>query len=382
MGETLKKEFQPGQVITGMQSQPGEDINIAGMEFPGAAQQPAAPISRPTFLSAFLQNLGPALAGGAGQPSFEAGLGGALQGIEGQRHQRVGEQMQQQTISQRGEIAAANLEAQQARQQSLFFQQQLINAANRSTTERGQDVTARGQDVGAGNVRAQIESREKVADLNLKAADARAATDRAFREKINERNIQARKEQGGQFIVMEDPFSRQIIGAWNPKTRTVEMPPNELTGATRGPFSPSIANLRTVSTKLNEDIRKIKKMYAANPQEFLDRIGLIQGNWEKIKSKTAGSDPQTAEIIASLARITDNELRIRSGAQIGEYEYPRLEAFLPTIISPDQNFLSKLAQLEEQNNIGARVNRINFGNGTSGGPLRITLPDAGEIVIQ
>ena len=120
---------------------------------------------------------------------------------------------------------------------------------------------------------------------------------------------------------------------------------------------------------MNEDIQKIKKTYQANPAGFLDRIGFIQGNWEKIKSKTVGTDAQTAELIAALARITDNELRIRSGAQIGEYEYPRLEAFLPTIISPDQNFLTKLAQLEEQNLIGARVNKINFGgSGTANAP--------------
>jgi len=368
MGGQLKREFQPGQVQTGIN--PPVMGSIPGMEAIGQIPiAPGAPITRPTFLSAFLQNLGPALAGGAGQPTFGAGLGGALQGIEEQKRARQQHKLQQESLAQREEIASANREAQLARQQALFFQQQILQQGQREITERGQNITARGQDIGAANVKAQIEGRKEVAEFQVKAADTRAQIERDFRKKINERNIQDRKEQGGTFIILEDPVNRQILGAWNPKTKSVELPPNELTGASRGPYSPTRNNLVSAATKMNEDIQKIKKTYQANPAGFLDRIGFIQGNWEKIKSKTVGTDAQTAELIAALARITDNELRIRSGAQIGEYEYPRLEAFLPTIISPDQNFLTKLAQLEEQNLIGARVNKINFGgSGTANAP--------------
>lgn len=110
MGDTLKREFQPGQVITGGFPDPNQAIDAA--TFGGQVQQPQ---TRPTFLSAFLQNIGPALAGGAGQSSFSAGVGGALQGIEEKKRYQV----QQQQVQQQNQFSKQQQERLNRSQESL-----------------------------------------------------------------------------------------------------------------------------------------------------------------------------------------------------------------------------------------------------------------------
>lgn len=126
MGDTLKREFSLDPVDTG-RVQPGTTPGTTPPFMPGGApsvdpttgfpaggdgtkfdplkmgqpsqpeQPPPQPITRPSFLQAFLSNLGPALAGGLhsepGAP-FGTGLGGALQGIEEQRRYQQGVETQ------------------------------------------------------------------------------------------------------------------------------------------------------------------------------------------------------------------------------------------------------------------------------------------------
>lgn len=120
MGDTLGREFSLNPVDTGRRT-PQPDITtppfLPGGNPPGMAPQqpqPGAPITRPSFLQAFLANLGPALAGGlVAQPGapFGTGLGGALQNIEEQKRYNSQLGLQQQ--------AAQRAAAQQASTQAL-----------------------------------------------------------------------------------------------------------------------------------------------------------------------------------------------------------------------------------------------------------------------
>jgi hypothetical protein len=81
------------------------DINLpGGINLPGlpAVKPQTAPITRPSFLQAFLANLGPALAGGlayTGDPKFPyAGIGGAMQNILKQQQIQHENQVQQSQL--------------------------------------------------------------------------------------------------------------------------------------------------------------------------------------------------------------------------------------------------------------------------------------------
>src|SRR2546425_13343534 len=84
VGEQLRREFSMSPVDTGQMTPP---VDIPGASMPGAppgmpTQIPGQPIHRPSFLQAFLANLGPSLAGGLpaygpqGEQSFGTGLAG------------------------------------------------------------------------------------------------------------------------------------------------------------------------------------------------------------------------------------------------------------------------------------------------------------------
>lgn len=118
MGDQLKHEFSLGGVPTGRITQSSE------VTVPGASpiQVPGAPIMRPSFLQAFLANLGPALAGGLqpveGQP-FGTGLGGALGGIES-HNEKMRQYTLQANAQHRLDVQAANEQAvQQAQLQKI-----------------------------------------------------------------------------------------------------------------------------------------------------------------------------------------------------------------------------------------------------------------------
>src|SRR5690242_831176 len=118
MSETLGHEFTPGSIVTGGQPQPGvPSPMIPGLTIP----QPDKPVTRPTFMSAFLQNLGPALGAGLATPykSGAAGaFGGAVQGaLENQRNQQQVDLQKQQL----------GLQQQQAQRQAA---QEQLNAQN------------------------------------------------------------------------------------------------------------------------------------------------------------------------------------------------------------------------------------------------------------
>src|SRR5262249_10483434 len=135
IGDTLRREFSTEPVDTGRREPPvfipqqPSELNPLG----SPQQQPGAPIVRPSFLTAFLSNLGPALAyGTAPQPGlpFGGGLGPALQGIEATNQRnlenaRQAWQMRQQAQQQQNEQAfrqqqMQHLSAEESRAAQLF----------------------------------------------------------------------------------------------------------------------------------------------------------------------------------------------------------------------------------------------------------------------
>jgi hypothetical protein len=120
MGDVFKREFSLGQVDTGNPYKGGDlpdgggtatqlvknappvpDIAIGkGLSVPG--NPPASTtITRPTVLSAFLQNLGPAITGAMQAPrgsGFAGGIGGGFAGIEAEAGKKRQERVQQQQL--------------------------------------------------------------------------------------------------------------------------------------------------------------------------------------------------------------------------------------------------------------------------------------------
>jgi hypothetical protein len=104
LGSTLRREFSLEPVDTGRrQPQPPTTTPPflpGGQGIPGIGNQnpqPPQPITRPSFLTAFLSNLGPALAGGTAVANGQyGGLAGAFGAMEEQQRYQTGLQAQQQ----------------------------------------------------------------------------------------------------------------------------------------------------------------------------------------------------------------------------------------------------------------------------------------------
>lgn len=114
MGETLGREFTPGKVTTGFSmgqsTVPGQQMQSDGLVAPTQYQVPTVH-QRPTFISAFLQNLPTALGAAAGQSDFGKGLGAGFQAIEEQKRyqtQEADQQQQRQRQTQMDALSAAN----------------------------------------------------------------------------------------------------------------------------------------------------------------------------------------------------------------------------------------------------------------------------------
>lgn len=132
MGDSLSHEFSLNPVDTGRR-QPGTPNTLSPGDPNVSNASPGAPITRPSFLQAFLANLGPALAGGlAAQPGqpFGTGLSGALQGTQ------QAEQLRWQRQVQGSQLALQQAAAQ--RQQQLS---QAQIAETQAQTSRLQQLT-------------------------------------------------------------------------------------------------------------------------------------------------------------------------------------------------------------------------------------------------
>lgn len=143
MGDSFTHEFSMSGVDTGRRTPdrsmvvPNPPDPISGSNM-GATTvtNPGVPIMRPSFLQAFLANLGPALAGGLapveGRP-FGSGLGGALQGIQNQSRYNNQLALQHQEAQRQQDMAGSQmaLQAEQLKQAQqinpLQVQQQQIN---------------------------------------------------------------------------------------------------------------------------------------------------------------------------------------------------------------------------------------------------------------
>src|SRR5690242_9374787 len=112
MGDSIKHEFSLDPVDTGRISPPTPSNIPIQNPMGGTPAQPGAPITRPSFLSAFLANLGPALAGGLAQTGdprfpFGSGLPGSLQGIQRQTQINREYGLQQQSLAMQRQAQAS-----------------------------------------------------------------------------------------------------------------------------------------------------------------------------------------------------------------------------------------------------------------------------------
>ena len=143
MGETLSREFSLSPVNTGRQSAPtpAQLTSVAPANgIAATAGAPGAPVMRPSFLTSFLSNLGPALQGGlaiTGPHMERGGLSGALGEIRNQQLQNRQLGMQEQANERQNQLAQSQIAAQGAqtsRTQQLTpleVQQQQFNVQQR-----------------------------------------------------------------------------------------------------------------------------------------------------------------------------------------------------------------------------------------------------------
>jgi hypothetical protein len=141
LGETLRREFSMSPVDTGQTTPPvaipqppmSEQANFPpGLLTAGAPVQiPGMPIHRPSFIQAFLANLGPALAtglitsGSQGEQNFATGLAGGLAGIQSYQEKQF-ERAQQIQAQQRAAAAQQSSQALQAAQTQNLNQEMQI----------------------------------------------------------------------------------------------------------------------------------------------------------------------------------------------------------------------------------------------------------------
>src|SRR5258708_3849694 len=119
MGDTFKREFSLGQVDTGTPYKSGDlqygqgtatqltpgnppvpDINVGGQSLPGLPASQTT-VTRPTFLTAFLQNLGPSISGAMSAPrgsGVAGGIGGGFKGIEEETDKQIARRHEQQQM--------------------------------------------------------------------------------------------------------------------------------------------------------------------------------------------------------------------------------------------------------------------------------------------
>jgi hypothetical protein len=132
LGESIRREFSFDPVDTGRR-QPQPPLATppflpGGQGIPGIGNQtlqPSAPILRPSFLSAFLSNLGPALAGGTATANGMqfGGLAGALGAIEEQKRYQTALQAQQQQQFWQRQMQQATQQRESALAQSTLQSQ-------------------------------------------------------------------------------------------------------------------------------------------------------------------------------------------------------------------------------------------------------------------
>jgi hypothetical protein len=106
VGEQLRHEFSMGGIDTGKTSPPVQvPVSLTGDA--GTTQIPGLPIHRPSFLTAFLANLGPSLgfslaaSGPQGEQNFGTAFAGGMAGIQSYQEKMAQRAMQMQEMQQR-----------------------------------------------------------------------------------------------------------------------------------------------------------------------------------------------------------------------------------------------------------------------------------------
>lgn len=194
MGDVFKREFSVGQVDTGTPYDPGKvlqpgnsihfgvnnnpapDIHPSGMSLPGVPTATQT-VARPTFLSAFLQNLGPSLAGSLQAPKgsgIGGGIAGGFAGISKEQHDKLQERFIQQQLDTTKQSTDARTALEKAQTEQMGSMITLPNGS--------QVPFALAQKIFPTML--GIQSKEGIAEANRDARTDEGAANRASRESI------------------------------------------------------------------------------------------------------------------------------------------------------------------------------------------------------
>ena len=370
MGDTIKREFQPGQVITGTKPQAPTESDMMGI--PMQLPNPSAPISRPTFVSAFLQNLGPALQGGAGAPTFSAGVGGGLQGIE--EHNRYKQQQQMLQQAQQYKIADDSSQAalRKAQADALGEQVTLPNGVSMplslAKVVYPQYVAAGSREKVAGTV---ADTSVKTTEMGDKSREQIAAN--ALEASKN--RLQGQKEEHDKAAAALAEYRRQSLALSKDRLELSK-------------FGPSGQSKSRADAALAQNSMIDNAMELLQDPETLAMLGPLPGRVSEMEKSIGDQSPKVQKLYGTLKSIyalagTTHGWRALQVAE--EFE----KAFGGLHTNP-QALIAGLQALHDsgdaiQQSVGREPGQVfnkNNGSGATNAPINITLPSGKKITIQ
>jgi len=416
VGDSFKREFSLGQVDTGTpykgqsladgggtatqldpKAAPVADISIgSGMSVPGAPPS-STTVTRPTFLSAFLQNLGPAL-GGAMQAPRGSGIGGGIaggfKGISEEADKRRQEKVQQQQFDLQQQ--ALQLKTQQEADIQRLHEEQMKNYASQietranppaksqmeqwvrdldEATQKGdqagiQTVKQKIQDFTAAKTPTKVPQKENELSLIRKAnaggADAAAAS--ADLKTLQDRRLQIAKSRGGgQYANFFDPEIGRNVRLNNEDASAAQASGKILIPA--GPVSATqILQTQRAQTAIPAAIAEVRKHIGAwdnkEDRAIFARIisetptgSMDHATWlgTILNSKLTGKlSPEGQQAVIALRRLNESlgSLRVAAALPATSGSMATTAALAPGATSPNSKFagqqLDSIMKLVEQ----------------------------------
>lgn len=153
--------------------------------------------------------------------------------------------------------------------------------------------------------------------------------------KLRETSNAASGGPGGSYQMVTDPQGR-IVGAWNPAANDFIPAPTE--GLRRGPAPAGEREELANSDQMVKDLNTLEGL-AENNQ---NAIGWLDGPLTRVKRRTVGVSDDVNNIFRISGNLSDQLLRLRSGAAISPGEYDRLLLLVPDPNQPYSTFMSNL----------------------------------------
>jgi hypothetical protein len=419
MGDTFKREFSIGQVDTGTPYEPGKtltpgntihfgldqnqtpDIHVTGASgmpynLPGAPTS-VQTIARPSFLSAFLQNLGPALAGSLQAPKgsgVAGGLAGGFSNISAEQHRRLQEAFEQQQLdtTKQATDARAQLEKMQAEQMGsqvtlpngmtvpFALAQKLFPTLLKAQSTEG--IASANRDSRESIAAENRDSRETVAANNLTAKPPAKPNELQLIQKANAgdkeaastlKTLQSRRMEiaqargGGQYSNFFNPELGRNERLSNEDAKQQQQSGKVLIPA--GPVSATqILQTQRAQTAIPAAVSEVRKHLSAwdNPQDkaIFARIisespsgGVDHATWfgTVLNNKLTNElSPEGKAAVLSLRRLNESlgSLRVAAALPATTGSMATTAALAPGATSPDSKFagqqLDQILQLVEQ----------------------------------